>query len=184
MKVIKNKDHVLFKNELGEYHLSLEEFNNLGEDKAKELAGQYANIDIDFTRARDLGFCEYGIKDFCEKLSLDLKKTYKINDLLNMLTVDVFLSYTSECSKLFGKDNIMNKFGGVYNFLNQNRTRDALYFVLNNGFIPDKQLHILACDFAENVLPHYEDKYPNDFRPRTAIDIKRLWIEEEYKEVE
>ena len=36
MKIIKNKDHVLFTNQNGEYHMSLNQFDKLGEEKAKE----------------------------------------------------------------------------------------------------------------------------------------------------
>ena len=37
MKITKQNDHYLFKNEHGEYHLSLEQYNKLGKDKALEF---------------------------------------------------------------------------------------------------------------------------------------------------
>lgn len=191
VKVEKKVEHVLISNENGEYHLSHEQFTSLGEEKAIELAlneiekkmksGQYGKQTITFDQARELGFCEYGIKDFCERLDLDLEETHTISEVLSILTVDVFLEYSDECGKLFGKDQIMDKFGGVKKFLSENRTRQALNFVLSGGFIEDKKLHLLACSFAERVLPIFEEKYPEDNRPRRAIEVKRLWTEEEYK---
>jgi hypothetical protein len=32
-----------------------------------------------------------------------------------------------------------------------------------------------ACDCAERVLPYFEEKRPDDQRPRRAIDIGRTW---------
>jgi len=34
----------------------------------------------------------------------------------------------------------------------------------------------LACDFADRVLPIFEAKYPDDKRPRTAIETTRKWL--------
>lgn len=190
MEIIKRESNVLLKNELGEYHFSHEEFERLGEKAAIEKAtidikkkaqnDRYQNKIINFEQAEELGFCEEGIRDFCERLEIDIDGTYTMEWLLEKLTVDAFLEYTSECRTLFGKDKIMDKFGGVKKFLSENRTRKALEFVLGNKFLSDKQLHILACDFAENVLPIFEKEYPEDNRPRRAIEVKRLWIGEEY----
>ena len=191
MKVTKLNENVyLFQNDKGEYHLSVDKYNELGEKKAiefakaeidKKLKSNYQDVDIDFARARELGFCEYGIKDFCERLGLNPKNTYKISYLKRKLTAEVFIKYVDECSKLFGKDNIIKKFGGVKKMLSENRNREMLNFVFNSGVIPDKKLHLLGCDFAEKALPYFEEKYPEDKRPRNAIEVKRLWIEEEYK---
>lgn len=182
--------HVLFKWGEHSYHMSMDQFNSMSEYEAfefvkaeinkKEQVDQYRGKTIDFKTARELGFCEYGIKDFCSRLYLDIKQEYKISSILDMLDVETFLEYPEECRRLMGKDRIMAKFGGVKNFLDKNRTREALNFVLSNGFISDKKLHILACDFAEHVLPIFEKEYPNDDRPRKAIELKRLWIKEEY----
>lgn len=190
IKINEKEQHVLFTNSKGEYHLSIDEFNKMGEEKAKEFAeseilkkaslDRYQGKTINFEQARGLGFCEYGIEDFCEQLDIDKDATHDMSNLLEILTPEVFLSYASECRKLFGKDTIMNKFGGVKKFLSDNRTSKALHFVLSNGFISEKQLHILTCDFAERVLPIFEKEYPDDNRPRRAIEVKRLWLEEEY----
>jgi len=39
-----------------------------------------------------------------------------------------------------------------------------------------KILALWAADCAEHVLPFFEDKYPNDDRPRKAIEACREWI--------
>jgi len=190
MKITKRDANVLLTNELGEYHFSHEMFEELGKDAAIEKAtieikkkaalDRYQGKSINFEQAVALGFCDIGVEDFCSKLEIDKNGTYEMSTLLEKLTAEAFLEYTDECRKLFGKDNIMNKFGGVKNFLKTNRTREALSFVLENKFICDKNLHLLACDFAENVLHYFEKEHPNDNRPRRAIEVKRLWVGEEY----
>ena len=39
-----------------------------------------------------------------------------------------------------------------------------------------KTLAVWACDCAERVLPYFEKKYPEDDRPRTAIEAGRTWV--------
>jgi hypothetical protein len=34
----------------------------------------------------------------------------------------------------------------------------------------------MACDYAEAVLPSVEEKYPNDGRPRAAIEAARKFV--------
>jgi hypothetical protein len=187
MEIFKNQDHVLFKNSLGEYHLSIDEFEKLGEKEAIKLAeseilkkskAEFNQDRIDFASARDLGFCEYGIRDFCNQLKLDINSSYSITELKEKLTVDVILKYPDEILKIFGK-SCLDKFGGAYEFLNSNRNEKALRFVLSEQFITDNDLHELACKFAENVLHVFETKYPNDKRPRLAIEAKRKFIKGE-----
>lgn len=36
--------------------------------------------------------------------------------------------------------------------------------------------HLFACDVAERVLYIFEEKYPDDKRPREAIEAKRKWV--------
>src|SRR3990167_2098881 len=43
---------------------------------------------------------------------------------------------------------------------------------------------LLACDFAEHVLPIYEAKYPGDSRPRNAIETSRRYANGEAVAVE
>ncbi len=39
-----------------------------------------------------------------------------------------------------------------------------------------KTLAVWAIDCAERVLPYFEEKYPQDHRPRKAIERLRTWI--------
>lgn len=40
-----------------------------------------------------------------------------------------------------------------------------------------KTLAVWAIDCAERVLPYFEDQYPNDHRPRQAIETLQTWID-------
>ena len=181
MNIVMNKDkgYVLLQNSDGEYHMSLDQFNNLGEDKAKEYAlkeinlkkdSSYTDKTIDFKRARSLGFCKYGIEDFCKLLKLDIDKTYKLSDLRNTLTKEVFISYPDECLKLFSK-SIFDKFGGPIKFLDKNRNRNVFSLVLKNT-LSEKQQHKISCEFALRCVDKYEKEYLNDNRVRAAIEAK------------
>jgi hypothetical protein len=182
MQITKNKDYYLLKNNNGEYHLSIEEYEKLGEENAIELAEKeidkknkltYQDSEIDFSKARALGFCEYGIRDFCERLNLDIDKSHNISDIKLQLTAEVFLDYTSECDKLFG--NTIELFGGAKKFLGENRTIDVMNYIIRN-IIDDKINHKLAVKFALDCIDIYEQKYPNDDRPRKAIEAKQNYI--------
>ncbi len=39
-----------------------------------------------------------------------------------------------------------------------------------------KTLAVWAIDCAERVLPYFEEKYPEDHRPRQALETLRTWI--------
>lgn len=188
MNIKKEKDHYLFTNSNGQtYHMGLAHYNELGKDEAikfveSELAKKannktYDKPTINFEDARALGFCEYGIKDFCEELNLDIKETYKITDLLHGLTTKVLFSYTDECIQLFGEDKILDKFGGALKLLEDHPTAAARDFVLKSSALTDKQKHTLACLFAKSTLHHFESERPDDKRPRKAIETKVEWIE-------
>lgn len=56
---------------------------------------------------------------------------------------------------------------------------DKLWATLHSELIPEQDLHELACRFAEDVLPIYEREYPDDHRPRRAIETKRKWLKGE-----
>ena len=182
VKVVKNSDHVLFSTTNGEYHMTLQEFTERGESNAKEYAlaeiekknkaGQYSDSTINFTQARELGFCEYGIEDFCNRLGLNKDNTYKIADLNKALTLEVLKEYPNECIKLFGKDTL-KYLGGVKGVLN----KDTVDLVLRPEFIEEKKLHELSVKFAYDCLDNFEKDYPNDDRPRRAIEAKQKWIE-------
>jgi hypothetical protein len=52
---------------------------------------------------------------------------------------------------------------------------DKLWVLLHRDFFSDSELRLLACDFAEAVLPIYESARPGDFRPRHAIKVSRRY---------
>jgi len=61
---------------------------------------------------------------------------------------------------------------------------DRLWVVLRKELIPTPILHELACRFADEVLPIYERKHPDDSRPRAAIAAKRAWMRGELSDTE
>jgi len=44
-----------------------------------------------------------------------------------------------------------------------------------------KILAVWALDCAERVLPIFEEKYPNDLRPREALEAGRAWVHGEIR---
>jgi len=50
---------------------------------------------------------------------------------------------------------------------------DCVWYLLHNEFLSDRQMHLLACDFAEAVVHLCGD----DPRPQAAIDAKRAWVD-------
>lgn len=45
------------------------------------------------------------------------------------------------------------------------------------GKADHKTLALWAIDCAERVMPYFEDRYPEDHRPRTALDTLKTWID-------
>jgi hypothetical protein len=185
MQITKTKDYVLLKTSQGEYHLTHAKYKSLGKQAAikfaeneisKKSKSTYTKKTITFKDARELGFCEYGIKYFCNQLKLDITQEYSLKDLLKGLTVEFLLSYSDECLKLFGK-NVFKPFDGPVNFLESNRTQDAMTLVFKSGLFSDTVLYTMACDFAYSCLPNFESVYPEDKRPRLAIEARLGWLE-------
>ena len=50
------------------------------------------------------------------------------------------------------------------------------YFVKLVKKTDHKTLAVWAIDCAEHVLPYFESKYPEDLRPRQAIETLQAWI--------
>lgn len=48
----------------------------------------------------------------------------------------------------------------------------------------DRDIRLFACDCAERVLPIYEAQYPQDTRPRNAIEVSRRYANGEATEQE
>ena len=60
----------------------------------------------------------------------------------------------------------------IKTILESNGIDDALWALRAvDGF--EKEKRLMACDFAESVLSIYEKEYPNDDRPRNAIQAAR-----------
>jgi len=57
--------------------------------------------------------------------------------------------------------------------LDSNGLSDALW-ALRTMPEHDDTWRLLGCDYAAHVLHLYEDKYPDDNRPRNAIEVARL----------
>ncbi|GAC1632802.1 MAG: hypothetical protein NVS9B14_06490 [Candidatus Acidiferrum sp.] len=45
------------------------------------------------------------------------------------------------------------------------------------GWPTRQQIVLVACTFAESALEHFEKKYPEDKRPRKAIEAARAWAQ-------
>jgi len=118
-----------------------------------------------------MGFCEYGIKDFCKKLNLDIDMEYKVSDLKSKLTIEVFLEYSSECVKIFRTIPFSHVEILKHGENNSSVARKALEYVTgktNN----ERILRLFSCEIALNCLHNFEDKYPDDKRPRLAIEAR------------
>ncbi|MEZ4669436.1 MAG: hypothetical protein R3E39_16135 [Anaerolineae bacterium] len=50
------------------------------------------------------------------------------------------------------------------------------FFVELANKIDQKTLAVWAIDCAERVLPYFEEKYPEDHRPRKALETLQTWI--------
>ena len=50
----------------------------------------------------------------------------------------------------------------------------ALRIVIESA---DREIRLLAYDYAERILPLYEKEYPNDKKPRQAIEIARKFAD-------
>lgn len=62
--------------------------------------------------------------------------------------------------------------------LESNGFNDALWTIrraVDQSPERDSFLRLLACDWAEHVLPIFEKRYPADSRPRHAIDMARAF---------
>jgi len=75
----------------------------------------------------------------------------------------------SECLKSNGWDDTWWLITEVYSQLSIKQTID---------------LHLLGCDWAESVLCSFESEYPDDNRPRLAIEAKRRFLAGEITELE
>jgi hypothetical protein len=60
--------------------------------------------------------------------------------------------------------------------LEHNGVADCLWALRATEQNCDVVARLMACDYAEAVLPSVEEKYPNDGRPRAAIEAARKFV--------
>ena len=61
----------------------------------------------------------------------------------------------------------------IATILESNGQADAFWSLRATQEPSDQFTRLLACDFAEHVLPIFEARRPNDQRPRKAIEVAR-----------
>jgi hypothetical protein len=64
----------------------------------------------------------------------------------------------------------------IAEILKSNGVKDAVW-ALRTVEGHDREIRLFACDCAEMVLPIYEKGFPNDDRPRKAIEVSRLYAD-------
>jgi hypothetical protein len=74
--------------------------------------------------------------------------------------------------------------GGNYSPLHSDSISHEEKLTLAFSLMTKPQIVSCACDFAEEVLPIFEAKYPNDNRPCKAIAAARAWARGEGSEEE
>jgi hypothetical protein len=67
----------------------------------------------------------------------------------------------------------------LLDILDHNGVSDCLWALCSVVKHPegDRAMRLMACDFAEAVLPIYEKEYPDDMRPANAIRIVRRYAD-------
>jgi hypothetical protein len=77
--------------------------------------------------------------------------------------------YTKEkITELFGKRKTLS----AMNILDLDiPAKDRVWAALHDDLFEQKDLILLACEFARSTLHIFEDKYPDDKRPRLAIEM-------------
>ena len=88
-------------------------------------------------------------------------------DIKTVMSWNPCSSYTEDrIKKLFGRLKTLS----VKQILDLDIPHnDKLWAVLRVEFFTKNELVLIACDFAEEVLPIFESAYPTDDRPRNAI---------------
>lgn len=98
--------------------------------------------------------------------------------ILPTATIDEILSW-NPCST-YGRDRLTKLFGRRKNVTALDilgcksvPVKDRFWVVLRNHFLDDKALRLWAADCARHVLHFFAEKYPEDKRPREAIEAAR-----------
>ena len=59
---------------------------------------------------------------------------------------------------------------------------DDIWWYISNAYgefseQQKKELHLLGCDWALTSIDNFEREFPDDERPRKAIEAKKLWLD-------
>ena len=90
-----------------------------------------------------------------------------------------FLLENTGCYKKSKVENLFPKEREVVSYkdiLQSNIPLDDKYWLFCNRVFTDSQNRHLAIKIAEVVLPIFEEEYPEDNRPRKAIEAARLYL--------
>ena len=96
------------------------------------------------------------------------------------VTVDDIMELRPIC---YGREEVKEMFRGAESATPMEiarakhvRVADRLWVLLRPESIPEHDLRLLECDFAECLLPIWEAQHPGDMQPRDAIATKRRWL--------
>ena len=87
------------------------------------------------------------------------------------ITIDQILAF-GPCDDYDSRERLLQLSGGKESMAALDILRlplpaqDKLWLVLREEVIPARELRLLACKWAEGVLHFFEEKYPDDKRPR------------------
>jgi hypothetical protein len=86
---------------------------------------------------------------------------------------DRYAHLVSALGEGFGDDQTIN----LLTILDSNGTENCLWALRATAEDCEKTARLMAADFAEAVLPIFEKEYPEDTRPREAIQAARDFAE-------
>ena len=67
-------------------------------------------------------------------------------------------------------------------YLNKISSEDKIWIA--SKVLPDNILHRFSIECAYSTLDNFEKEYPNDLRPRKAIEAKQAWLDGEISDEE
>ena len=100
---------------------------------------------------------------------------------MNKVTIDQVLAW--EPCENYDRSFIKQLFNGRESLNTQDilelaiPTEDKMWAFLRPEFLSEKSMRLFAANCAEHVLNYFEDKYPEDTRPREAIQAARDFAE-------
>ena len=95
---------------------------------------------------------------------------------------DRYVYLTATLGDEYGDDTPLS----VSRILDTNGVSDALWALraCDMSQKDENAVYLLACDYAEHVLPIFENRYPGNHHPRAAIEARRAWVREEISDKE